>query len=377
MAHSNTIINQIAAFFPRHDFEQLAKIYHKGQKFRSFNRWSQFLAMMIGQLSGRKSLRDLVSNIRVQGRRIYHLGMKPTSKSTLARVNERQPYQLYRDMFFKLSARCKMFSPKHRFEFCGKIYLLDTTTIDLCLAVFPWASFRKAKGAVKLHFGLDADGYLPAFMNMTDGKKHEVDWAKTLTLHPGACVVFDRGFTDYSWYQQLTNRKITFVTRLKRNAIIYRFGNRRPTDSSTIKSDQKIKLKGQQADFRLIDFVDPDTGKEYQFLTNSLTLKATEVAALYKERWQIELFFKWIKQNLKVKTFFGTSRNAVLTQLWIALCVYLLLSFLKFKAKLGASLSKILRVLQLNLFERRTLMDLLKPPDIRQPIVSPQISMWN
>jgi len=270
-----------------------------------------------------------------------------------------------------------MFPPKHRFEFCGKIYLLDTTTIDLCLAVFPWASFRKAKGAIKLHFGLDADGYLPAFMNMTDGKKHEVDWAKTLTLHSGACVVFDRGFTDYSWYQQLTNRKITFVTRLKRNAIIYRFGNRRPTDSSTIKSDQKIKLKGQQADFRLIDFVDPDTGKEYQFLTNSLTLKATEVAALYKERWQIELFFKWIKQNLKVKTFFGTSRNAVLTQLWIALCVYLLLSFLKFKAKLGASLSKILRVLQLNLFERRTLMDLLKPPDIRQPIVSPQISMWN
>jgi len=377
MAHSNTIINQIASFFPRHDFEQLAKIYHTGQKFRSFNRWSQFLAMMIGQLSGRKSLRDLVSNIRVQGRRIYHLGMKPTSKSTLARVNERQPYQLYRDMFYKLSARCKMFAPRHRFEFRGKIYLLDTTTIDLCLAVFPWASFRKNKGAIKLHFGLDADGYLPTFMNMTDGKKHEVDWAKTLTLHPGACVVFDRGFTDYSWYQQLTNRKITFVTRLKRNAIIYRFGNRRPTDSNTIKSDQKIKLKGQQADFRLIDFVDQDTGKEYQFLTNSLTLKATQLAALYKERWQIELFFKWIKQNLKVKTFFGTSQNAVLTQLWIALCAYLLLSFLKFKAKLGASLSEMLRVLQLNLFERRILMDLLKPPDIRQPIVSPQISMWN
>jgi len=376
MAHSNTIINQIASFFPRHEFEKLAKIYHFGQKFRSYSRWSQFLAMTMAQITGRKSIRDLTSNLKVQGHRLYHLGMRQTTKTTLARVNEQQSYRLYREMFYILLAKCRRFAPKHKFKIEGKVYLLDTTTINLCLSVFQWAKFRQSKGAMKLHFGLDTDGYLPVFMNMTDGKTHEVEWAQKLTLHPGACVVFDRGFTDYSWYQKLSDKNITLITRLKRNAITYRFGNRRPIKDDAIKSDQKIKLKGIRADFRLIEFVDKETGKEYQFLTNSMTLDATEVAALYRERWQIELFFKWIKQNLRVKTFLGISKNAVLTQIWIALCVYLLLSFLKFKAKLGSSLSGILRVLQLNLFERRSLFELLKPPDRLQPINSSQLLLW-
>jgi hypothetical protein len=321
MAHSNTIINQIASFFPRHEFEKLAKIYHFGQKFRSYSRWSQFLAMTMAQITGRKSIRDLTSNLKVQGHRLYHLGMRQTTKTTLARVNEQQSYRLYREMFYILLAKCRRFAPKHKFKIEGKVYLLDTTTINLCLSVFQWAKFRQSKGAMKLHFGLDTDGYLPVFMNMTDGKTHEVEWAKKLTLHPGACVVFDRGFTDYSWYQKLSDKNITLITRLKRNAITYRFGNRRPIKDDAIKSDQKIKLKGIRADFRLIEFVDKETGKEYQFLTNSMTLDATEVAALYRERWQIELFFKWIKQNLRVKTFLGISKNAVLTQIWITLCV--------------------------------------------------------
>jgi len=377
MAHSNTIINQIASFFPRHEFEKLAKIYHTGQKFRVYSRWSQFLAMTMAQITGRKSIRDLTSNLQVQRHRLYHLGMRPTSKSTLARVNEQQSYRLYREMFYVLLAKCRRFAPKHKFNFEGKLYLLDTTTINLCLSVFQWAKFRQSKGAMKLHFGLDAGGYLPVFMNMTDGKTHEVEWAKKLTLHSGAFVVFDRGFTDYSWYQKLSDKNITLITRLKRNAVVYRIGNRRPIKDDSIKSDQKIKLKGIRADFRLIEFVDKETGKEYQFLTNSMTLDAVEVAALYKERWQIELFFKWIKQNLKVKTFLGTSENAVLTQLWIALCVYLLLSFLKFKAQIGASLSAILRVLQLNMFERRSFFELLKPPDQLLPINSQQLLLWN
>lgn len=376
MAHSNTILSQIVSLFPRHEFEQLAKMYHVGQKFRSFNRWSQFLAMTIAQLSSRKSIRDVVSNIAAQRMRIYHLGMRPTKRTTLARVNEQQSYLLYRDMFYRLLNRYRVHSPGHRFKFNGKVYLLDTTTIDLCLSVFPWATFRKSKGAIKLHFGIDVDGYLPVFMDMTNGKKHESDWAKTLTLHAGACVVFDRGFTDYSWFQKLTAKNITFVTRLKSNASYSRFGNRRPTDSETIKADQKVKLKGFTTDYRLVEYEDPETGKMYRFLTNSMSLKATEVAALYKERWQIELFFKWIKQNLRVKSFLGTSRNAVLTQLWIALCVYLLLSVLKFKAKLGISISKILRVLQLNLFDRRSIWEILKPPNEPDVTVSPQLLLW-
>ena len=377
MSYCSTILSQITALFPRHDFEHLAKIHHVGQKFRSFNRWSQFLAMTIAQLSGRKSIRDLVSNINAQGRKIYHLGMRQTTRATLARTNEQQPYQLYKRLFYQLFAKCKAFSPKHRFKFDGKIYLLDATTIDLCLAIFPWAKFRKAKGAIKLHFGLDADGYLPAFMNLTDGKVHEMEWAKALTLSPGSCIVFDRGYNDYSWFQSLSQRNITFVTRLKRNAVVEYLGKRRGRKPVNIEADQRIRLKGMKTDLRLVTYHDAETGKVYHFLTNSFDLQATLIANLYKERWQIELFFKWIKQNLKVKTFLGTSKNAVLTQLWIALCVYLLLSFLKFKARLGISLTTILRLLQLNLFERRSLADLLKPPENKQQTVNTQLLLWN
>ena len=377
MAHSNTILNQLTALFPRHDFESLAKLHHNGQKFRSFSRWSQFLAMMVAQLSGRRSLRDLVANINVQGHRIYHLGMRRTTRATLARVNEQQPYELYKDLFFSLLKRCQMHAPRNRFKFKGKLYLLDATTIDLCLAVFPWARFRKTKGAVKLHFGLDADGYLPAFMDMTTGKVHESRWAKALSLPPGSTVVFDKGFTDYSWYQSLTDRNITFVTRLKRNAVRQDLDKRRGRKAKWVVGDQRIRLKGMNADLRMVEYVDPDTSRFYRFITNSFDLKASVIADLYKERWKIELFFKWIKQHLKVKTFLGTTPNAVLTQLWIALCVYLLLSYLKFKARLGISLTAILRLLQLNIFERRHLIDLLKPPDRYQPMVSPQLLLWN
>lgn len=376
MAHYNTILNQIAAFFPRHDFERLAKIHHNGQKFRSLNRWSQCIAMLIAQLSGRKSLRDLTDNISAQGRRIYHLGMKRISRASLARVNENQPHELYKCMFYALLNKCRQLSPGHRFKFHGKIFLLDTTTINLCLEVFPWATFRKTKGAIKLHTGLDADGYLPAFMDMTNGKTHEIQWARALQLPPGSCVVFDKGFTDYSWYQQLTDNKIFFVTRLKRNAVVELRQKRRGRKSANISQDRTIQLKGMNSPLRLILAKEPESGKEYHFITNNFGLQAAIVADLYKERWQIELFFKWIKQNLKVKTFLGTTPNAVLTQLWIALCVYLLLSFLKFKSKLGQSLTTLLRLLQLNLFERRNLIELFKPPNF-QKTCSQQLLLWD
>ncbi len=376
MAHYNTILRQLTSIFPRHDFEQLAKLHHKGQKFRSFNRWSQFLGMMIAQVSGLKSLRDIRDNLRSQEKRLYHLGMKKTSRATLARVNEQQPSELYKAMFYTLLNRCNRHAPKHRFKFKGKVYLLDASTIDLCLAVFPWAKFRRAKGAVKLHMGLDADGYLPAFMDLTDGKFHEVKWARNLHKIPaGACLVFDKGFTDYTWYQDLCDRGIFFVTRFKKNAVPSYLRKRPGRKPANITSDQAIKLRKMTTPLRLVDYTDPESGKQYQFLTNATHLHAQTIADLYKERWQVEQFFRWIKQNLKIKTFYGTSANAVLTQVWIALCVYLLLSYIKFQAKLGISITKILRLLHLNLFERRSLMDLLKPPD-KQPTVSPQLLLW-
>ena len=376
MAHYNTILSQITSLIDRHDFDYHAKIHHSGQKFRSYNRWSQFMAMLIGQLSGRKSLRDITDNLKAQQNRLYHLGMKPTSRATLARVNEQQPASLYKTMFFQLFKRCQQVSPGHKFSFKNKLYLLDTTSIDLCLSVFPWAKFRKRKGAIRLHMGLDADGYLPAFMDMTDGKVHEINWAKTLRLPKGSFTVFDRGFTDYGWYSSLMTNGIYFVTRLKSNADVEYLLKRSGRKSRGITNDQQIQLKGISDPLRLVSYTDLETGKQYRFVTNAHHLKASEIAAIYKERWQIELFFKWIKQNLKIKTFLGTSRNAVLTQVWIALCVYLLVAFLNFKAKLGSSMQQVLRVLQLNLFARRNLFDLFRPPD-RQLPVSPQYLLWD
>ena len=333
------------------------------------------MAMLIGQLSGRKSLRDITHNLKAQQNRLYHLGMRQTSRATLARVNEQQPASLYQLIFSELLTKCQSVAPGHKFSFSGKLYLLDTTTIKLCLKAFPWAEFRSRKGAIKLHTGLDAGGYLPAFMDMTNGKVHEINWARTLTLPKGSFLCFDRGFTDYDWYSKLTQNGLFFVTRLKSNADVEYLLKRSGRKGKGITDDQQIRLKGVEQPFRLVVYINPETGKQYRYVTNAHHLKATEVADIYKERWQIEQFFKWIKQNLKIKTFLGTSENAVLTQVWIALCVYLLVAFLKFKAKLSCSMTQILRVLQLNLFARSDFIRLFKPPDM-QSVDSPQLSFW-
>jgi hypothetical protein len=375
MAYSDIVLKQLIALVPRYEFDTLAAHHHSGQKFRSFNRWSQFLAMVVGQLSGRKSLRDIADNLKAQGKRLYHLGMKHTTKATLSRVNAEQPATLYQTLFNRLLHRCQLVAPKHRFSFKGKLYLLDATVINLCLTAFPWAEFRQKKGAIKLHVGLDADGYLPAFMDMTTGKEHEINWAKTLQLTKGSFVCMDRGFTDYRWYSELTTNSIFFVSRLKSNADVKYLLKRPGRKSPGITTDQTIGLKGVEKPLRLVSYTDPETGIDYRFVTNAHHLKAKEIAEIYKKRWQIELFFKWIKQNLKIKTFLGATSNAVLTQVWIALCVYLILAYLKFKAKLGCSMQQILRLLQLNLFDRRNLIELLKPQTTQHP-VSPQILLW-
>ena len=362
MAYHSTILRQIVAFLPRHEFESLAKDYHVGQKFRSFNRWTQFMVMVIGQLSGRKSLRDLIMNVAAQTNKLYHLAIKPCSRATLARVNKKQPADLYEAVFQGLLQKCRHFVPKHQFKFNGRLYLLDATVVDLCLSVFPWAKFRKAKGAIKLNVGLDGDGYLPEFVDLTEGRTHESNWARALKLPRNSMAVFDMGFTDYKWYQSLMEDGIYFVTRLKCNAKIKYLHKRRGRKAAGVTVDRAIMLGNIPQPLRMVCYLDSETGKEYRFVTNADHLDAKTIADLYKERWQIELFFKWIKQNLKIKTFLGTSRNAVLTQIWIALCVYLLLAFLKFKAKLGISMQQMLRLLQLNLFERRNLIELFKPP---------------
>lgn len=364
MAHCSTVLSQIVRIFPRHEFQSLANKHHVGQKFRSFSRWTQFVALLTAQLTSRSSLRDVVDNLSVQGHKLYHLGIKTFSRATLARCNEKQPHTLYEELFQRLLARCQSMAPRNKaFNLDGKIYLLDASLVELSLSLFPWAKYQKNKGAAKLHVGLDADGYLPAFADLTEGKEHEINHARELELPKGSYVVFDRGYTDYTWYQDLCEDEVFFVTRLKSNAIVTPGRRRRGRKSPGVIEDREIRLGKLPETFRLVTYWDEETDITYQFVTNALDIPAKTVADLYKERWQIELFFKWIKQNLKVKSFLGTSKNAVKTQLWIALCAYLVLSFLKFQSKITASLQRMLRILQLNLFERRDLLSLFKPPD--------------
>ena len=362
MAHCSTVLSQIVRIFPRHEFQSLANRHHVGQKFRTFSRWTQFVAMLTAQLTGRSSLRDVVDNLSAQKNKIYHLGIKAFSRATLARCNEQQPHSLYEDLFKRLLVRCQLMAPRNKaFKLGGKVYLLDASLVELTLSLFPWAKYQKTKGAAKLHVGLDADGYLPAFVDLTEGREHEIRYARDLDLPKGSYVVFDRGYTDYSWYQELTNEGVFFVTRLKSNSIVTSGRKRRGRKSPGVVEDREIRLGKLPGTFRLVIYRDAETDITYQFVTNALDIPARTVADLYKERWQIELFFKWIKQNLKVKGFLGTSLNAVKTQLWIALCAYLVLSFLKFQSKIAGSLQRMLRILQLNLFERRELMELLQP----------------
>jgi len=370
MSHNNTVFSQLLKLIPRHEFETLAKQHHSGRSFRTASRWSQFVTMTMAQLAGRNSLHDIVENMSAQVHRLYHLGSTKLSRSNLSRINDAKPYALYEAMFGKLLSRCQGVAPGHRFRFRNPLYSLDASTIDLCLSVFPWADFRTTKGAVKLHVGLNHAGNLPEFLTVTDGKNHDVTVGRTLSFPEGSIVAIDKGYNDYSWYKQLTDKGIFFVTRLKTNAK-YRIVCRRVVlKSKGLTCDQTIQFTGIQTakkcpvQLRRIGYRDAETGKHYVFLTNSLKLSAKSIADIYKARWQVELFFKWVKQNLKIKYFFGTRKNALMTQIWIALCVYLLLAFIKFQSKLKKSMQQFLRLLQLNLFEKREMMVLLRgdPP---------------
>jgi hypothetical protein len=378
MAHCNTILSQILKLVPRHEFETLAKHHHSGRAFRKASRWSQFVSLTMAQLSGRNSLRDIVDNMSAQMHRLYHLGTAKLSRSNLSRINEDKPYTLYEALFGKLLTRCQGVAPGHNFKFNHPLYSLDASTIDLCLSAFPWADFRTTKGAIKLHVGLNHAGYLPEFVTITEGKKHDITVGRMLNFPKGSIVAIDKAYNDYDWYKQLTDKDIFFVTRLKSNAK-YRIIKRRTVlKGKGLTCDQTIEFTGPQVSkkcpvrLRRVGYKDAESGKHYVFLTNNFKLAAKTIADIYKARWQVELFFKWIKQNLKIKSFVGTSKNAVMTQIWIAMCVYLLIAFLKFQSALTKSMQQILRLLQLNLFDKRDLMALLRgdPPVDRLPDVN-------
>jgi len=367
MAHHNTILNQMLKMFSRHEFQKA--VFQTGTEYhaRGFSSWNHFVAMLFGQLAGIDSLRGIEAGLATQSKYLYHLGVKPIHRSTLAYANEHRSHELFKKIFEWMLSKCQPIAPQHKFRFKNPLSSLDATVIDLCLSLYDWAKFRTTKGAVKLHVKLNHAGYLPTFMVMTEGKVHESTMAPSVPLESGDVVVFDRGYNDFTWFKTLVDKSVFFVTRLKKNAS-YKVIERRPSPHKNIYSDQTIEFKGFYAHkecphpLRRIRSKDPQTGKIIVILTNNFSWSAKTIALIYKDRWQIELFFKAIKQLLKVKSFVGTSRNALLSQLWVALITYLLLAYLKFKSKFSWSLYTLCSILPTNIFSKRNLWDWLNDP---------------
>lgn len=296
------------------------------------------------------------------------------SRSTFSDAHNRRDYQIFEILFYHLLSRCRSYTPKHRFKFKNPLYSLNASVIDLCLSVFPWAKFRKTKGAIKMHCLYDHSGALPTFVTVTDGKRHDVTVAKktNLPLSPDSIVSVDRAYIDFKWLNSLDENGVWFVTRAKSN-IDFVVTGQHPVSGKGVHKDLRILLNGPrtktyyQKELRLIEFSDEETKKKLVFLTNNMKLAASTIAAIYKSRWQIELFFKWIKQNLKIKSFLGTSKNAVLTQIWVAMSYYLLLTYIKYQTKCGHSLLTLSRIIREMLFERKNLIDILtlKPDRLR------------
>jgi hypothetical protein len=364
MAHCNTIFHQMLKLIPRHYFAKLEAEHGTGRKARSFSRWSQLVHLLSMQLTARASLRDGVASLKARIKNLYHLGVKPVARSTFSDANNQRPASFLAALFALMYRRCQPLAPKHKFRFKNKLFSLDATVVSLCLSLFPWARFRRTKGGIKLHTLLDHDSYLPAFVALSEAREHDIHKARSLRLPKGSIVVMDLGYTDYDWYAQLTSQKIFFVTRQKRNAHGEVLERRKVNKKQGLLSDQTIRLQAQEGPLvlRRIAYRDAATNRRYVFLTNHFKLAAKTIADIYKERWQIEIFFRFIKQNLKIKAFIGNSENAVLTQIYAALIVYLLLCYTKFLCNLNVTLQNLMRILQLNLFRTCPLQELFEPP---------------
>jgi hypothetical protein len=380
MHHNNTILGQMLKMFSRYEFQEA--VLETGAEYhaRGFTSWNHFVAMLFGQLSGQDSLRTIEAGLATQSKALYHLGITPTHRSTLAYANEHRPHELFKKVFFHMLSKCQEAAPKHKFRFKNPLYSIDNTIIALCLSLYDWAKFRSIKGAVKVHIKLDHAGYLPTFMVVSNGKDNDNNALPLIPLEKGDVAIFDMGYIDFSWFKSLDDKGIIFVTRLKKNAVYSIIERRDVSSFKYILSDQIIKMTGYQTKdkcanlLRRIRSKDPDTGKAIDILTNNFTWSAKTIAKIYKERWQIELFFKAIKQQLKVKSFVGTSKNALLSQLWIALTAYLMLSYLKFKSKFGWSLYTLCSILPVNLFARRDIWDWFSAPFHERGNAPPGIS---
>ena len=373
--------------FSRAEFER-AVLEHRAERHaRGFSCWGQFVAMLFCHLGRAQSLREICGGLAASEGKLRHLGLPDAPKrSTLAYANEHRPWQLYRSVFYQLLGRCREVAGSHGFRFKNKLLTLDATLIELCASVFDWAQYRRTKGAVKLHLLLDHQGLLPSFALITEGRVHESRVARSLRFEPGTIVVFDRGYADYDWFAALDAQGVFFVTRLKENAD-YGVVERRPVPArSAVRRDEIIFLykaaRGGNLDLflRRIEVWDEEQKRVLVFLTNHRGFAASTIAAIYRQRWQIELFFKALKQNLRIRTFVGTSSNALQIQIWTALIALLLLKYLQLRARFGWSLSNLTALLRQQLFVYRDLFawidEPFQPPPWLDPAAEQLVLSW-
>ena len=372
MNTGRTIFSQLMDFFPLHEFSQCVERYHGNYKIKSFSCWDQFLCLAFAQLTYRESLRDIQACLRAAEQRLYHMGIRgKVSRNTLAHANQVRDWRIYADFAQVLIRRARELYAHEPFglELDQAIYALDATVIDLCLSLFPWAKFRRHKGAVKLHALLDLRGNLPTIVLITPGKVHEVNLLDQIPIEAGAIYLLDRAYGDFARLYRIHQSSAFFVIRAKGNFRFERLYSRPVDKSEGVQCDQIIVLhhfyakKDYPEKLRRIRFYDTEQNRRLVFLTNNFSLPALTIAKIYKCRWQIELFFKWIKQHLRIKAFYGTSENAVKTQIWTAISVYVLVAIVKKQLHLERSLYTILQILSVTLFEKTPILQALSSID--------------
>jgi len=367
--HSGRIVfAQVMDVLPMHEFRKCVRLYEGERRVRTFSCLDQFLCMAFAQLTYRESLRDIETCLRAVSDKLYHAGIRGRiSRSTMADANEGRDWRIYADFAQVLigTARELYIDEDFGIDLDQTVYALDSTTIDLCLTLFPWAQFRRRKSAVKLHTLIDLRGSIPCFIRISTGKMHDVRALDDLPIEPGAFYAMDRGYVDFARLHRFDQHKAFFITRAKRNMDYARISST-PIDKSTgLRSDQTIRLRGPKTSLdypdvlRRVSYYDSENEKRFVFITNHMTLPALTIAQLYKARWRVELFFKWIKQNLRIKAFYGNSANAVKTQIWIAISVYLLVAILRKQLGIERSLTEILQILSVTLFEKTPVFEAL------------------
>ena len=379
-----SIFSQLLQLFPRLEFEQLVQKHRAERHARGFTCWGQFIAMLFCQLGQAHSLREICGGLAACEGKLRHLGLPDAPKrSTLAYANEHRPWELFQSVFQQLYQRCHALNPPRRFRFRYRLLTLDATLIDLCASLFDWAAYQRTKGAVKLHLLLDHQGYLPQFAVLTTGKTHEIQVARGLHFQPGTILILDRGYVDYAWFERLTRQGVFFVTRLRRDAHYRVREERALPQRSHIVADQIIRLGSpwyrQTLPLRRIVVQVPEWDHPLVLLTNHLGLGSTTIARIYRDRWEVEVFFRTLKQNLRIKTFVGTSANALKIQIWTALIAMLLLKYLQLRATYGWSLSNLVALLRQQLFVYRDLFTWLnqpfEPPPTLQPASAVQLPL--